>query len=143
MTVSDWPNEGLADFWAGHSVLSATLSTLLLVGAGYLALEARENHEQQVLTGSLASVAFGGCVDHLIDIDVALSLVLREAAPVELVDGKPLRWLRPFWESLGDRDPRSSVVEAGSRATPGAWRTRVVDECVRRLMGVCVIGRRY
>ena len=66
MTLSDWPNERLAGFWAAHSVLSATLSTLLIVGAGYLAFEARENHEQEALTASLASGAFGGCVDHVI-----------------------------------------------------------------------------
>ncbi len=134
MTLSDWPSEQLATFWAGHSVLSATLSTLLLVGAGYLAFEARENYEQQAMTSSLAAGAFGGCVDHVLDIDVALSLVRRESAPPGAGEGKPLRWLRAHRDQLVERDPRRDEGDAIASVSDDGWRARIVDECVRRLM---------
>ena len=57
MTLTDWPAETLDNFWADHSVLSATLSTVLLVGAGFLAFEAQDTLEQQRLTESLATAA--------------------------------------------------------------------------------------
>ena len=135
MTLSDWPNERLAGFWAAHSVLSATLSTLLLVGAGYLAFEARENHEQEALTASLAYGAFGGCVDHVIDIDVALSLVRREEEPRDRGEGKPLRWLRADRDHLFGSDPRKNEGTTIAVTSDATWRLAIVDECVRRLMG--------
>ena len=59
MTLSDWPQQSLATFWAQHSVVSAVLSTLLLVGAGYLSFEARDNVRQRQLSG-LARKFVGG-----------------------------------------------------------------------------------
>lgn len=138
MTITDWPAESLARFWADHSVLSATLSTLLLVGAGFLAFEARDNLEQQELTESLATAAFGGLVDHMIDVDLALALLCDVEPPPALVTtGKPLRWLRDerdHYVSRQSDDPRQVLPPVIAIAALDEWREQLVDQALRRVM---------
>lgn len=138
MTVTDWPAESLARFWADHSVLSATLSTLLLVGAGFLAFEARDNLEQQELTESLATAAFGGLVDHMIDVDLALALLCTAEPPSALLStGKPLRWLRDERDRYVSRqadDPRKALPPDIAEAPLDEWREELVDQALRRVM---------
>lgn len=138
MTISDWPAESLARFWAAHSVLSATLSTLLLVGAGFLAFEARDNLEQQELTESLATAAFGGLVDHMIDVDLALALLCGASAPASMNgDGKPLRWLREARDGYVVRqadDPRLALPMQLPDIRDDEWREQLVDQALRRVM---------
>jgi hypothetical protein len=138
MTITDWPVESLARFWADHSILSATLSTLLLLGAGFLAFEARDNLEQQELTESLATAAFGGLVDHMIDVDLALALLCEVEPPPALVStGKPLRWLRDERDRYVSRqadDPRQVLLPVIAVAAVGEWREQVVDQALRRVM---------
>lgn len=138
MTITDWPAENLARFWADHSVLSATLSTLLLVGAGFLAFEARDNLEQQQLTESLATAAFGGLVDHMIDIDLALALLCDLSPPPTMdAEGKPLRWLRDSRDRYvlrHDDDPRHVLPGSIGEASLDEWREQLVDQSLRRVM---------
>lgn len=138
MTISDWPAENLSRFWADHSVLSATLSTLLLVGAGFLAFEARDNLEQAELTESLATAAFGGLVDHMIDVDLALSLLCGRVPPATFDrSGRPLRWLRDERDSYVarlDNDPRSRLPTSIVEAPDDEWREQIVDQALRRIM---------
>lgn len=137
MTVTDWPVESLRQFWADHSVLTATLSTLLLLGAGFLAFEARDNLEQATLNESLTTGAFGGLVDHMLDVDLALCLLARPEPPDGFVaDGRPLRWLRERRDALlvPEDDPRCHpAVESGPMLHTD-WRESVVDQSLRRLM---------
>ena len=137
MTMSDWPAETLDRFWADHSVLSATLSTLLLVGAGYLAFEAQDNLKQQHLTESLAAAAYGGLVDHVLDVDVAMAYLAGATAPPGYTsEGKPLRWLRPLRNELrSEVDPRFSPDNAWTTTLDCSWRRDLVDQAVRRVMG--------
>jgi hypothetical protein len=136
--ITDWPAENLARFWADHSVLSATLCTLLLVGAGFLAFEARDNLEQQELTESLATAAFGALVDHMIDVDLALALLCDQAPPPALmIDGKPLRWLRDErdrYVSRHDDDPRHALPKTIAEVPDDEWREQLVDQALRRVM---------
>ncbi len=131
-----WPAEALNEFWAGHAALTTTLSALLLVGAGYLAFEVRENLQQQAQTESLATAAFGGLVDHLIDVDLALACLCRRGAPNGYTsEGKPLRWLRDqrdWLVSTRDSDPRWHGN--GKVVAVDDWARDVVDQAVRRVM---------
>jgi len=137
MTMSDWPAELLDRFWADHSVLSATLSTLLLVGSGYLAFEAQDNLKQQHLTESLAAAAYGGLVDHVLDVDVAMAYLAGATAPPGYTfEGKPLRWLRPLRNELrSEVDPRSRSADTWATTKDSGWRRDLVDQAVRRVMG--------
>lgn len=138
MTLTDWPQQSLAEFWARHSVVSAVLSTLLLIGSGYLAFEARENVRQRELSASLAAAAFGGVVDHVIDVDLALSWFSGDDQPAPMAfEGKPLRWIRPVRDRLPAGDPRDEPPQllAGRDDALQPWRQELVDQCVRRVMG--------
>jgi hypothetical protein len=84
-------------------------------------------------------------VDHLVDVDVALSLIAADEA--EVFDrwpswseaGRPLRWLRQNrLEILAtdqhhptSLDPRSRPMPASICCTP--WRLHLVDQAVRRV----------
>lgn len=136
MTLTDWPAQSLDAFWAGHSVLSATLSTLLLVGAGFLAFEAQENLQQRELSASLATAAFGGLVDYALDVDLATTLLTGAEQPAGYdPHGKPLRWLRDSRNFLHEtNDPRQSAAWQFAQAADDQWRVDICDQAVRRVM---------
>lgn len=149
MLVTDWPWEVLADFWADHSVLAGVLSTVLLLGIGFLVFEVWDVHEQEELDASLTAAGMGGMVDHVVEVEVALALLLADEPPDAhgwpgwQDKGRPLRWLRENRERLmrgedggpGPDDPRrwSSRLSAEDPSDP-AWRVELADQCVRRLL---------
>lgn len=139
MTLSDWPTEVLNQFWADHSVLSATLTTLLFVGAGYFAFEAQENLAQQRLPEIIATAGFGGLVDHMLDIDLVMALLPGPAAPKGFTHaGRPLRWLRDqrdFMVGVRSSDPRWQPTSEFEPIADDGWRRELVDQAVRRVVG--------
>ena len=139
MNLSDWPTGSLTSFWTEHSVVAATLSTLLLGGAGFLAFEARDNLEQSRATESLATAAFGGLVDHMLDIDLALAFLVGAEPPDAMqTDGRPLRWLRSQRDELvklNESDPRQAAGGDWRGGQHEAWREILVDQAIRRVMG--------
>lgn len=161
MLVTDWPSEVMASFWAGHSVLAGVLSTVLMLGIGFLVFEVRDVREQEELNGSLTAAGMGGMVDHVVDVEVALALLCAEAPPSEHGwaswdrPDRPLRWLRENRSRLSRTpgggpavlDPRSWAHPLSNK-DPGdlAWRTDLADQSVRRLLAAIrdwtpVIGR--
>jgi len=138
MVLTDWLSPSLRGFWDEHGVVSATLSTLLLAGAGFLAFEARENLEQTRATESLATAAFGGLVDHMLDVDLALAMLRRSDRPASMqTDGRPLRWLREQRDDLVSscrRDPRLTTDSGWEPSSPGRWREALLDQAIRRVM---------
>jgi hypothetical protein len=144
--VTDWPFP--THFWKNHSVVASVLSSVLLLGVGFLVYEDRELREQERLDQSVTAAAVGGIVDKLVHIDVALGLLCRDRNPTawgwdEYTDrGRPLRWLRQHPERLlqrpnnpPDADPRTwpTALPPVDEADPG-WRQDVVDQCIRRLL---------
>jgi hypothetical protein len=137
------------------------LSTVLLVGVGFLAFEARDTRVQSTLDESVTAAGMGGVVDHVVDIEVALALASRDEAPDSAVwigrlrSDRPLRWLRENREVLSrsptggptSEDPRSSVPDVSAAMTPDdGWRTELLDQGVRRVIGALrdwapVLGR--
>ena len=147
MLVTDWPWEVLAKFWAEHSVLAGVLSTILLVGIGFLAFEVREVREQEDLDQSLTAAGLGGLVDHVVDVEVVMALLCSAQPPDAHGWGgwvepkRPLRWLREHRARLagtesghpGPEDPRGwDVMLAPS--DDSAWRMELADQSVRRLL---------
>lgn len=147
MLLSDWPFEALADFWADHSVVSGLLSTILLVALGFLAFEDSERRRQERLDSGLTAAGLSGVVDHLVDVEVVLSLLSRESPPSydgweAWCDpaGKPLRWLRHRRERLfvsseswPAEDPRLLEATLPSLGGTQTWRSQLIDQAVRRL----------
>ena len=149
MLISDWPSELLAEFWADHSVLAGLLSSALLVAVVFLAFEDTERRKQERIDGTVTSTGLGGIVDHMVDVEVALSLVSGTHAPESHVwpgwdnpASKPLRWLRHDRERLyrvgngpGLADPRRTApVFPDDAHIEAPWRDLLVDQCVRRLL---------
>lgn len=149
MLVTDWPLGVLSEFWAEHSVISAVLSTLLLIGVGFLAFEAHDARVQSYLDESVTAAGMSGVVDHVVDIEVALALASAENAPDDEAwpgwsDGKvrPLRWLRERRECLAAEGGRPGAADP--RGYPGSdclsskevgWRVELLDQAVRRTIG--------
>ena len=137
MLITDWPTGLMAVFWAEHSVLSATLSSVLLVGLGFLVWERADQERQDALASGLSGAGFGAIVDHVIDVEVTLSL-LSNPDPPQVAGwdepGRPLRWLRAHRDHLttGD-DPRSVPVRIPSDEHD--WRVELLDQAVRRTLG--------
>lgn len=137
MVVTDWPLEVLAPFWRDHSVLSAVVSTMLLVGVGFLAFEARDAQRQAALDESVTSAGLGGLVDHVVDVEIVLALVGSPHPPSDTtwpgwqVPGRPLGWLRSDRVRLGRLDdggpslfdPRAGAPEqiTATRWPRGGW----------------------
>ena len=100
MLITDWPSEVLARFWADHSVVAGVLSTVLMLGIGFLVFEVRDVNAQEALDNSLTAAGFGGLVDYVVDVEVAMALVAAGSPPDHLWRRKrsktdrPLRWLR-------------------------------------------------
>lgn len=142
--VTDWPFP--THFWRDHSVVASVLSSVLLLGVGFLVYEDRELREQERLDRSVTAAAVGGIVDKLVHIDVALGLLCRDRDPRAWgwseysTDGRPLRWLRqhperlrPLAGSPPDVDPRTWPTALPPVDDP-TWRGEVVDQCIRRLL---------
>jgi hypothetical protein len=77
------------------------VSSLLLISVGYLAFEAGESRKQTELSRSVTSAGLSVFVDHLVEIDIALAMLARDRAPLELdTASRPLGWVRPMRERL-------------------------------------------
>lgn len=148
MLLTDWPSGVLSKFWADHSVLSAVLSSLLLVGVGFLAFEVHDTRVQSELDENVTAAGMGGIVDHVVDIEVALALVEAPKPPDPVqwgdwsADGRPLRWLRDRHELLNraeaggpsPTDPRHQEPPGQLADGAESWRTDLLDQCVRRVI---------
>ncbi len=148
MNVSDWPWEVLTEFWRDHAVVSATVSTLLLVGVGFLAFEVRDVQKQKSLDDGITAAGHSGLVDYLVQVEVALAFAQQPAPPPpELWAGwsraeRPLRWLRQHQDQLDRRngkvnpaDPRRfGAARAADLGGPSDWRLDLIDQCVRRVI---------
>jgi hypothetical protein len=135
MVLTDWPGEQLAHFWADHSILATVVSSLLLLSVGYLAFEAGDNANQAELNRSVTSAGLSGLVDHLVDVDIALSMISNEHAPAEFTtQGRPLRWIRPIREGLQDGIPPVALTGEADGRYVTDWRQDVMDQCIRRIM---------
>lgn len=160
MLLTDWPLGVLSKFWADHSVLSAVLSSLLLVGVGFLAFEVHDTRVQSELDDNVTAAGMGGIVDHVVDIEVALTLASapKPPDPVQWGDwsanGRPLRWLRDRRELLNRAEAGGpSATDPRRHEPPGqladgadSWRTDLLDQCVRRVIAALrdwapVLGR--
>ncbi|SEP88236.1 hypothetical protein SAMN04488583_1346 [Mycobacterium sp. 88mf] len=158
--LTDWPSGVLSKFWADHSVLSAVLSSLLLVGVGFLAFEVHDTRVQSELDDSVTAAGMGGIVDHVVDIEVALALAAAPKPPDHVqwgdwsADGRPLRWLRDRRELLNraeaggpsPTDPRRHEPRGQLADGADPWRTDLIDQCVRRVIAALrdwapVVGR--
>ncbi|MFL6063968.1 MAG: hypothetical protein ACJ72G_04800 [Friedmanniella sp.] len=150
LNLSDWPVGWLSSFWRDHSILGATIDTLLLGAVIYLSYKAVDLRNQEELDHKIAVAGRAGVVDHLVEVDVALALALAERSKVEDLwhdwnsdewtrSGKALGWLRRNREiihtdagALTQQDPRSwPIIEPLSVEE---WRRYLVDQCLRRIM---------
>lgn len=148
MAFLDWPLDEYSDFFDDHGLVTSLLSSMLLVGLGLFAYEYSELVEQKRLDESITGAGVGGIVDHMIDVEVALSLVSADRPPVELgfpdfdAQDRPLRWLRADRARLSrnapldqrHRDPRTLPVALPPIAGDTSWRDALVDEAIRRLL---------
>jgi hypothetical protein len=148
MLLTDWPfgGRGGSGFWDDNGVLAGVLSTVLLLGVGFLAYESGELRAQQRLDSSLTAAGVGGIVDHLVDVDVALGLIGSDLDPTAhgwskfATPGRPLHWVRQHPSRLvhgigspPDLDPRTWA--AVLPPTPDdTWRGELADQCIRRLL---------
>lgn len=143
MLITDWPTDSLNLFWADHSVLAGIGSTLLLVGVPYLLWESSESKQQERLAAGLSGAGLGGIVDHVVDTEIALALLSREASPDGVLwdaPDKPLKWLRGMRDQLrrldtgrpGESDPRALPVYLPNEEN--GWRITLTDQALRRLL---------
>lgn len=148
MLLTDWPSEVLAKFWADHSVVAGVLSTVLLVGIGFLVFEVRDARQQEELDRSLTAAGLGGLVDHVVDVEVAMALAFGDGPPDAYgwhgweMQQRPLRWLREGRDRLerdgkgvGSTDPRGWAPPASPDIDlQGQWTRELIDQAVRRLL---------
>jgi len=148
MNVTDWPWEVLTQFWRDHAVVSSTVSTLLLIGVGFLAFEVRDVKQQQRIDESITVAGHAGLVDYLIGVEVALALVQQPAPPDDEFwagwsnGAPPLRWLREHEEKLRRKDGKPNQDDPrrlgpalpADLEGPVDWRLNLVDQCVRRVI---------
>jgi hypothetical protein len=148
MLLTDWPSEVLAEFWADHSVVAGVLSTVLLVGIGFLVFEVRDVRQQEDLDRSLTAAGLGGLVDHVVDVEVAMALAFHDVPPD--VNGwdkwdrqqRPLRWLREGRHRLERADGEIGPEDPRRWGPPGdltlrgdtLWRRELIDQAVRRIL---------
>ncbi|MEP9391535.1 hypothetical protein ABLE94_04630 [Gordonia sp. VNK1] len=141
MVISDL-DDVASQYWSDHSVASAILSSLLLVGTVYIFYENNEQQRQDAMVTGLSGAGVGGIVDHMIDLEIALALLSQDKEPPALhpiwwkdwLDGKPLRWLRNGRGELTKKDahdPRTMAVAARADCALGG---ELIDQCVRRLL---------
>lgn len=145
LNVSDWPGGFLGDFWRDHPIIGSSAGGLLLLATGFFFFDYRDRSTQATLDEKVAAAGRSGVVDHLVEVDVVLSLV---CSPWNILDeswgkwaqpDRPLRWLRQHGEARlqtnkhqpSEGDPRSLVTPES--VPPEAWRTSLVDQAVRRV----------
>ncbi len=148
MNISDWPWEVLTEFWRDHAVVSATVSTLLLVGVGFLAFEVRDVQKQKSLDDGITAAGHSGLVDYLVQVEVALALVQQPAPPSQDMWAgwsraeRPLRWLRQHQDKLDKHDGKVNAADprrfgpahAADLVGQSDWRLDLLDQCVRRVI---------
>lgn len=150
MLLTDWPLERLDGFWSEHSVLASSISSILLVGVVFLLYERSEKARQAKLEDGISGAGAGGMVDHLVDLEVALSLLSVPVTPGEYAPdhwtawdapNKPLKWLREGRleilgghgdQSLVPPDPRGLSTPSDVISVP--WGAELIDQCIRRLL---------
>ena len=146
LNISDWPLETLAPFWRDHAIISGTISAVLLLAIGFLAFEVYDRQQQEQMDRAIVAAGRAGVVDHLIEIDVALSLAAAgsqahtaEMWPTWREPGRPLRWLRVGRDRLNTTDGVPSGEDPRAMPLPTSisndeWRREIVDQSLRRLM---------
>lgn len=143
MIVTDWPTSVASGFWGQHNVLADILSAVLLGGTIYLAFEARESQRQEEIGASLAATGFGGVVDHLVDLDLALTYIASDVPPPVSTwsdPQKPLRWMRDprvvehRMDAAIRREPAALDLGPKIKAEDRARAEALVDQSLRRLM---------
>ena len=150
LNLSDWPVGWLTAFWTDHSIVGATIDTLLLGAVLYLSYKAADLRLQNDLDTHIAMAGRAGVVDSLVEIEVALALACTSRAKVYELwpewsgkdwcePGEALAWLRQHRKiietasgRLTERDPRGWPLPA--TLSLEEWRRNLVDECIRRLM---------
>lgn len=150
LNLSDWPGGWLTEFWSKHSIVGATIDALLLAAVLFLLYKAGDLLVQKELDSKIAIAGRAGVVDHLVEVDVALSLACASRRRVQRLwpdwdddewcePGKALAWLRRDREIIHTRggvltedDPRAWPITQPLRLEE--WRRHLVDECLRRIM---------
>jgi hypothetical protein len=150
LNLSDWPSGWLSGFWRDHSIVGATIDTLLLGAVIYLCYRAGDLLLQSDLDSKIAIAGRAGVVDHLVEVDVALSLACASRRRLHRLwpdwdddewceEGKALAWLRRNREVI--HTDRGVLTEDDPRKWPitqplplEEWRRHLVDECLRRIM---------
>jgi len=133
LTVLDWPAEAVSEFWSSHPILTGTVTTALILGAGLLALESSRERRLAPMDQSITTGGMAGLVQPLATIDFALTAV--RAVPDEVaarraeVAGPPLRWARA-WLAEGNGLPQGTP---GGAVDEGLVRA-VAEESIRALM---------
>lgn len=151
MLLTDWPLGVLSKFWSDHSVLSAVLSTVLLLGIGVLAFEAHDARTQADLDGSITAAGMGGLVERIVEIEVALAMASRPERPEVRIWGENTKKVRRSLDWISARrhvltisapdgrpneyDPRG-FARAQIRDLDGDtdWRVDLLDQCIRRII---------
>lgn len=142
MVLSDWPLETLDVFWAEHSVLAGLLSSMLPLATAFFLYEyGAIRHEEQLAEG-LTGAGFGGIVDSLIDLEVAVALYGSGTKPEACSDKwsewksetKPLRWLRADRHLLAAEktDPRRLALAAEIESD--GWGGVLLDQATRKVV---------
>ncbi|MBD7918647.1 hypothetical protein H9657_10220 [Cellulomonas sp. Sa3CUA2] len=86
MFWTDWPHARLAQFWAEHAIVSGTVTSILLLGAGLLAVDARAERLRGERTDQVMRLA----LQELDAPATELLAVARAAAEHDDTDGTPL-----------------------------------------------------
>lgn len=133
LTVLDWPVGRISDFWSDHPILTGTVTTALILGAGLLAWESSRERRLAQMDQSITTGGMAGLVQPLATIDFALTATRYVPAEVvahrEAVTGPPLRWART-WLARGDGLPDGP----GPEAVDAALVAVVAEESIRALM---------
>ena len=133
LTVLDWPVERVSQFWSAHPILTGTVTTALILGAGLLAWESARERRLAQMDQSITTAGMAGLVQPLATIDFALTSArfapdLAASHRAELTS-PPLRWARS-WLAQGTGLPQDRPAPPIDEAL-----VRIVaEESIRALM---------